>query len=206
LHCPDPMTNSGSVRGVGRLGMAAATLSLMVAGCGGGHHVAALPPTTSTQPATTTSTEAATSTTTVDPTTVAILAAYRAEWADFLAVAETFPVQPLDPRLAAHATGKQLTNIREFLTTLNLKGHYGVGSVDLAPSVTSMNGDTATVTDCFFDHTVETDGRTHTAIEQPDAGHTLGKATLTLVAGSWLVSDTVTISPGKAQDACTATG
>jgi hypothetical protein len=139
----------------------------------------------------------------LDATKAAILAAYRAEWADFLAVAETFPVRPLDPRLADHATGKQLTHLQQFLTVLSLQLHFGQGTVDLAPSVTSLSSNTATVMDCFFDHTVEADGRTHSAIEQPDIGHTLGQATLSLVAGAWFVADTTILKSGKAQDACT---
>jgi hypothetical protein len=181
-------------------------VGVLTVGCGGGSvHAARSAPTTPTSVASTTTTTIGSTTTTVDATKAAILAAYRAEWADFLAVAETFPVQPLDPRLAAHASGKQLTHIQQFLTALSLKSHFGEGTVDLSPSVTSVTADTAIVTDCFFDHTVEADGRTRTPVEQPDTGHTLGQATLKLTGAGWQVADTTTIKSGKDQDSCAPT-
>lgn len=69
------------------------------AACGGAIHKASPPPPTTVAP---------TTSTTTDPTEAAILAAYRAGWDDYLAVAEAFPVNPSDARLALHSTAKVL--------------------------------------------------------------------------------------------------
>ncbi len=80
-----------------------ALLVLVGAACSTGGHGTTLP-----APTITASTVAPT-TTTVDPTKAAILAAYRAEWADVIAVSGKYPINPHDPRLSLHATGTQLT-------------------------------------------------------------------------------------------------
>ncbi len=122
--------------GEGRRKLAASVaLALAAAACtsgGGGGGKA-----TSSSTAVSTSITAGVTTTTLDPTKAAILAAYRASWADYIAVAHNFPVKPLDPRLAQHDTGKRTTSvISKALTQLNLMGHYNVGTTDLAPVVT----------------------------------------------------------------------
>jgi hypothetical protein len=141
-------------------------------------------------------------TTTLDPTKSAILAAYRASWADYIAVAETFPVKPLDPRLAEHDTGTELTGDRKALTELNVLGHYNVGTTDLAPVVTSTSGESAVVTDCVFDHSYEVDARTKSAVEQPDVGHTLYRFEMTRINDKWYVSDSMMLKSGKTEEAC----
>lgn len=181
--------------------VAVAVALLGTTACAGGGHPKASAGTTTTTPTTVAST-----TTTVDATKAAILAAYRAEWADFLAVAETFPVRPLDPTLSAHSTGKQLMAVQNALTHLSLLNHFNRGPTDLAPVVTAVNGDTATVTDCYLDHSVEVDYRTNTPVEQPDVGHTLDRFTMTRVNGSWFVSDSTIMGSGRAKDACVPAG
>jgi hypothetical protein len=154
-------------------------------------------------PVATAPTTAAPTTTTVDPTKAAILAAYRAHWDDVIGVAETVPIKPLDPRLAEHTTGKQLLSEQQALTRLSVLGHYNQGSTDLSPTVTAVSGDSATVTDCIFDHSIEMDFRTKTAVEAPDIGHTLDVFVLTRVNGSWFVSDSTVMKSGKTGDECT---
>jgi hypothetical protein len=150
----------------------------------------------------TTATTAAATTTTIDPTKAAILAAYRAGWADYIAVAETYPVQPLDPRLSAHSIGKELAAARKALARLSVINHFNRGPTDLSPVVEAVDGDSATVRDCILDHSVEVDAGTNTPVEQPDVGHTRNVFTMTKVNGAWYVSDsTITVS-GRTVDAC----
>ncbi|HEX9549335.1 MAG TPA: hypothetical protein VF942_18480, partial [Acidimicrobiales bacterium] len=169
-------------------------LVLFGTACSGGGHSNANKTTTTTAPATTT---------TLDPTKAAILAAYRASWADFIAVADTYPVNPLDPRLPAHDTGKELTGVRQALTKLMVQRHYNRGSTELNPVVTSVLDDAATAMDCIFDHSVEVDGSTNTPVERPNVGHTLLRFTLSRINGNWFVSDSTALKSGRLEDACT---
>lgn len=177
-------------------GGALLALALIAAACGGGGH-------NTTSRATTT---AEATTTTVDPTKAAILAAYHASWDDFIAVSGTYPVRPLDPRLAAHDTGKQLIGVQKDLTRLMVLRHYDQGTTELHPIVTSISGDTAIVMDCDFDHSVEVDGATNAAVEQAAKGHSLLRFTMTRVNGVWFVADSTILKDGKTGDACTPSG
>jgi uncharacterized protein YchJ len=133
---------------------------------------------------------------------VAILAAYRADWADFEAVAESFPIRTQDPSIGAHATGKHLDAEREALSRLSVIKHYQRGLTDLAPVVTSIIGDTATLTDCLFNHSVEVDYQTNAAVAPSDVGHSRQQFILVKVEGAWYVSDSTTVASGKTGDAC----
>jgi hypothetical protein len=137
-----------------------------------------------------------------DPTKVAILAAYRADWADFTAVAASFPIRARDPSISAHASGKHLEAERQALARLSTLKHYRRGLTDLAPVVTSIIGDTATLTDCLFNRAVEVDYQTNAPVEQPDVGHSRQQFTLVKVDGAWNVSDSTTVASGKTRDAC----
>jgi hypothetical protein len=180
-------------------------LGVLAAGCGGSVHAARSSPTTTATTAPATSTTIGSTTTTVDATRAAILAAYRAEWADY-SVVDTFPINPLDPRLSLHATGKQLITDRQALTRLSLLGHYDRGAVDLAPVVTEVDASTATIMDCLFDHSVEVDGRSGAPQEAPNAGHTLDRFSMAEIDGAWYVSDSTIIKSGKLEDTCTPLG
>jgi hypothetical protein len=179
----------------------AVALAVVGAACTSGGGGTATPPATTT----TVSTKAGVTTTTLDPTKAAILAAYRASWADYIAVAETFPVKPLDPRLAQHDTGTELTGDRKALTQLSVLGHYNVGPTDLAPVVTSSTGNSAVVSDCVFDHSFEVDARTKSPVEQPDVGHTLYRFEMSRINDTWYVSDSTMLKSGKTEDACSPT-
>ncbi|MDQ6947619.1 MAG: hypothetical protein M3256_15455, partial [Actinomycetota bacterium] len=76
------------------------------------------------------------------------------------------------------------------------------GATELSPVVTSVAGDSATVRDCIFDHSVEVDHKTNSPVELPNLGHTLDIFTMTRVAGKWYVSDSTVVGSGKAADAC----
>jgi hypothetical protein len=154
-------------------------------------------------PAATTTTMSGVTTTTVDATKAAILAAYRAEWADVIAVDTVYPVRPLDPRLKAHATGKQLLAIQQALTKLRLLNHYERGTTDLSPVITAIDGDSATIHDCILDHSVEIDFESNSPVEKPNVGHTLDMYTMTRLSGLWYVSDSIVLGSGKSGDACT---
>jgi hypothetical protein len=181
---------------------AVAAVAMLTCGCSSNRDAAPAKSTTTTVELTTTTVPVSTSTT-VDPVSAAVLAAYRAHWDDFIAVAETFPVKPLDPRLAQHATGKQLTSEQQFLTQLSVQGHYAKGGIESHPVVTAINSTTATVNDCGFDHSVEMDGRSNTAVGTPDVGHTQSRSTLALINGNWFVSDSTILKSGGKEDACT---
>jgi hypothetical protein len=150
---------------------------------------------------TSTSTTAAVTTTTIDATVAAILAAYRASWADYLAVVTQFPVQPTDPRLSLHTTGVELDTIHISLTKAWLASEYAVGTIDLAPIVTAVNGATATVNDCYFDHTKIVNGKTGVTVNTGDTERTLINATMTLDAGTWKMANYQKVGSG-----CTPAG
>jgi len=189
----------------GRRILAVTVAALSVAACSGGSpRATSSPPTTPAATSTPTSTSVPSATsTTVDSTKAAILAAYRAHWDDVIAVDAVFPVNPLDARLANHASGKQLTFERQILTRLSLMGHYELGAVEFNPVVSSIGRESAIVMDCDFDHAVEVDATTKLPIEQPNVGHSLLRFVMTRVNGAWFASDSTILKSGKGEDACT---
>ena len=123
-------------------------------------------------------------------TKAAVLAAYRASWADVVAVAKTADWQ--SPRLAAHTTGQALQRLRTHFRNLKTFGLITLGTVKLNPRVTTLRGRTAIVEDCvdvsrFLLH----DAKTRQPREKPDPRPNAGVATLTLTADGWKVSKTV---------------
>jgi hypothetical protein len=100
---------------------------------------------------------AATSTTTTLATTTTttaeqgVLGAYESFWAGYLQAAD--PMNPEHPVLTEVATGEQLRQLRSaFLARLSA-GEVIRGEVDTAPEVVEVNGDSATVRDCYLDRT-----------------------------------------------------
>jgi hypothetical protein len=138
-------------------------------------------------------TTAATTTTTRPSkadTKAAVLAAYRAYWADVVAVGKTADWQ--SPRLAKHATGQALEKVRTHFRTMKAAGLIDLGTVKLSPKVTTVRGRTAVIEDCidvsrFLLH----DAKTRQPRERPDPRPDDGVATLTLTADGWKVSKTV---------------
>jgi hypothetical protein len=146
-------------------------------------------PTTTGQAPTTVATTATTKPSEAD-TKAAVLAAYRASWADVVAVGKTADWQ--SPRLAAHTTGQALQKLRGHFRNLKQFGLIALGTVKLQPKVVALRGRTAIVEDCvdvsgFLVH----DARTRQPQEQPDPRPDAGVATLTLTSDGWKVSKTV---------------
>jgi hypothetical protein len=150
----------------------------------------------------TTALSSTTSTTTEEEATAAdIIAGYRTAEAVFLADANAYPVDLSDPRLAEHMTGAELATVRNFLSTLFLQSRHGVGTWDLAPMVTAINGSTAMITDCVFDHTSIVDVKTGQTVSGPDTQTTQDHITMVLGNGLWTVSNDQRVAVGCAPTA-----
>src|SRR5215471_15228042 len=166
---PAPTARECSQMREARRLLAAVAMAVLAAACSSGSGKSAQTPKPTVPPK---------STTTLDPTTAAILSAYRANWAEIEAVGSTFPINPQDPRLSLHATGVELQAEQNSLAKVHQAGHFERGPLDLNPEVTSLTGDMATVMDCDFDHSVEIDAVTMKPVDQPDLGHTLVRFTM----------------------------
>jgi hypothetical protein len=124
----------------------AAVLTLVLAACSGNSDATDAAATSTTgQAATTTSTSTATTATTKD-TETAVLAAYRAFWADVVAAGKTADWQ--SPRLARHATGKVLARVRGQFRALDSQGFVALGTIKVSPRIVRLAGKKATVQDC----------------------------------------------------------
>lgn len=100
---------------------------------------------TTGQAETTTPTSTATTATTEDPQ-AAVLAAYRAFWADVVAAGKTADWQ--SPRLARHATGKVLARVRGQFRALDSQGFVALGTIKVSPRIVRLASEKATVQDC----------------------------------------------------------
>ena len=96
----------------------------------------------------TTPTTAATTTSTPEQ---AVLAGYRAFWDGYLKAAD--PMDPRSPVLARVATGDELEQLQRAFLARQSVGEVIRGTLDLAPLVKTVDGSSATVTDCYADHT-----------------------------------------------------
>lgn len=156
-----------------RLGVASVVLAgLVVAGCSGDDDKPSSAPSTTTA----TPAEETTSTTSSAPTTIttvvgtpdenqAIIAAYRSFWDAYIAAAN--PMNPEHPALAERAVGEELDTVRRTILARKSAGEIFQGTMDLAPKVTSVLGDRATVRDCHDDNLVVLDAATGT-VKEPD--------------------------------------
>ena len=167
-------------RMLGRARVTAGLLSLAaLAGCGssGG-------PSPTPRPSTTSSPSA------VD---AAILQAYRAEWAAFVA-AVRIP-DPAYPALAATTTDPLLTQLRQTLVYDKGTGIIGRGSVQLLhPHVVSVSASVAVVQDCVYSALISVYAATGQPVPNQPGGtrpeYDGIKATISLAAsGAWKVSD-----------------
>lgn len=120
---------------------------LALAACSGDSDAkdAAATSTTTGPAATSTSTSTATTATTEDQE-AAVLAAYRAFWADVVAAGKTADWQ--SPRLARHATGKVLARVRGQFRALDSQGFLALGTIKVSPRIVRLAGKKATVQDC----------------------------------------------------------
>jgi len=120
----------------------------------------------------------------------AVLDSYRAFWHDVVAAGRKADWQ--SPRLADHAAGQALQQVRDHYKALRAAGLVDLGTVELHPKVVSLAEGTATVNDCvdvsrFLRH----DAKTLEPRETPDPRPDAGVATLTLTDGTWKVTRTV---------------
>jgi hypothetical protein len=120
----------------------------------------------------------------------AVLDSYRAFWDDVVAAGRRADWQ--SPRLADHAAGQALKQVRDHYKALRAAGLVDLGTVELHPKVVSLAERTATVNDCvdvsrFLRH----DAKTLEPRETPDPRPDAGVATLTLTNGTWKVTRTV---------------
>jgi hypothetical protein len=119
----------------------------------------------------------------------AVLASYRAFWDDVVAAGRKADWQ--SPRLADHAAGQALQQVRDHYKALRNAGLVDLGTVELHPKVVTLTEGTATVSDCvdvsrFLRH----DAKTLEPRETPDPRPDAGVATLTLSGGVWKVTRT----------------
>jgi hypothetical protein len=119
----------------------------------------------------------------------AVLSSYRAFWDDVVAAGRKADWQ--SPRLAAHAAGQALKDVRDHYKALRAAGLVDLGTVALHPKVVNLADKTATVNDCvdvsrFLRH----DAKTLEPRETPDPRPDAGVATLTLTDGAWKVTKT----------------
>lgn len=120
------------------------SISLALSACGSSRSAA--PPTTLAKSTTTTGILAAT--TTVDPTSAAVLQAYRASWAAFEQALAT--ANAIDPELAATMVDPLLQGVKANLLADQRQGIVGRGTFGLHPKITSLSATTATVVDCAY--------------------------------------------------------
>lgn len=168
-----------------RLIAALVAMTAVVASCSSGHGSAGklkATATTVTTPATTAST---TTSTTVSPE-AAVLAGYRGFKADYVAVG--LVPDGNDPRLAAHATGRELAQIRAYFTEYRARGLVQRGDYDLAPRVVFVTGATALVRDCYVSHLQDIDAKTGAVKASDPPERVLAEYSMELVDGVWKVS------------------
>jgi hypothetical protein len=175
------------------IGSAFLLAAAVLAGCSSGAGAAGNPATSDSVSRSATPTSAR-----VPPTTdarsaaeAAVLAAYRAYWNDVVAIGATADWQ--SPRLAEHATGQALAEARATFHTLKAQGQVARGTVDLRPTVLSVNGRSATLYDCnSTSRFLAYDAKTG-ALRDKSSGRRNGKTvTLTLQGTAWKVANVVT--------------
>jgi hypothetical protein len=159
-----------------------ASLSLLASGCGGSNRTA--PPGARSN---TTIPAGARATTTSNPTTTAVLAAYRASWSAFeQALADA---NPNDPTLEATMVEPQLQGVKANLLSDQIHGMIGQGTFTLHPKIASLTATTATVEDCAY----STAELVYKATGKPVPPITPSEndgvtSTLVLTGGMWKVS------------------
>ena len=130
--------------------------------------------------------------TSIDPTSAAVLAAYRASSAAFEQALAT--ANAADPALAATMVDPQLQSVKANLLADQRQGIVGRGTVTLHPKVVAISGSTATVVDCVYSTSVlvyTATGKPVPPVTPPENDGI--RATLDLTGGSWkLAMQTVT--------------
>ena len=150
-------------------------------------------------PATTATTPTTGATTTTSSPEQAVLAAYRAFWDGYLKAAD--PMDPRNPVLAQVAAGDELQQVQRAFLARQSAGEVIRGTLDLAPAVQSVNGSSATVTDCYADHTGIYDAASGARKDQESGVRHRVTVQVVLDGSTWKVS-TIT----REGDGCTPSG
>jgi hypothetical protein len=135
---------------------------------------------------TTTTTSSAAPTTTTNSAGQQVEAGYRSFWDAYLQAAD--PMNPTNPVLAAHASGDELQQVQTAFAEHFAKGEVIRGRLDLSPHVQSVDGTTATVSDCYGDSTHVFDATTGQQKDPAGDNHFQITATLVLDAGTWKIT------------------
>jgi hypothetical protein len=128
--------------------------------------------------------------TTIDPRAAvqaAVVAAYRAYWADVVAASQTADWR--SPRLDDHARGQPVQAARDHLLLLRQQGLVARGDMRLAPRVVLLLAGSAKIQDCqdltgFLKH----DAKTGALRDRPSGNRYLAQATLTRFGDQWKVT------------------
>ncbi|MHB1548773.1 MAG: hypothetical protein ACYCX8_08560 [Acidimicrobiales bacterium] len=167
------------------------SLSVVLSACGTAHPSAG----SRLRAKATTSTTSSSTSTTLDPTTTAVLAAYRAGWKAFEQALAT--ANPADPALAATMVEPQLQSVKANLLSDQVHGMVGRGTTTLHPKVVSISATTATVVDCAYSTAELVYARTGKPVPPVTPPENDGvRSTLVLVNGAWKVAKQ-TVTDGK---------
>lgn len=127
-----------------------------------------------------------------------VLAGYRAFWDAYLAAGD--PMSPEDSRLLEHATGEELETVQKAFLARRSAGEVIRGTLELAPRVDMVGADgmTATIVDCYLDHTGVYDAATGARKDSESGVRHLIRVQMARVEGTWKAA-----SVSLEADACT---
>lgn len=142
-----------------------------------------------------TTTDSTVTSTTSDPTSVAVLKAYRAAWTAFEQAAAD--ANPDDPALATTMVAPQLTGVKGNLLADQQQGIVGTGTTTLHPKITELSATSATVVDCVYstaELVYKVTGKPVPPVTPPENDGVV--STLALIGGTWKVSKQI-VTDGK---------
>lgn len=106
-------------------------------------------------------------------------------------------MDPASPRLAAHATGRQLGHLRQRFTALRAEGLVISGTIELAPVVKSVEDSRAVLEDCFDDsRLLHYDAKTRELRDTVDPRRSLYSFELERTDDGWKVEFAEEVSKG----------
>lgn len=139
-------------------------------------------PTTARHPSTTTTTEAE-----AETPEAAVLAGYRAFWMAFLRAGD--PMDPQHPDLAATATGAQLEQVQRAFVARRAGAEVIRGTIEPHPRlVGAVEGNSATVADCYTDDSHIFDAATGAQKDDPAPVNHQVRVDMVLVDSTWKVA------------------
>jgi hypothetical protein len=162
---------------IGRRVVAVALAAIVAVSCSSGSRKSAGPTSKTGAPPTTSNSSAA---------ATAVLDGYRGYWTAYTHAGD--PMNPEDPALREHATGPALTILVGAFVALKSAGKVIRGQFDLAPRVITVDGETASVHDCYDDSSAGVyDATTGAREDKPSGQRHLVTATMRLDHGAWKV-------------------